>query len=107
MDSTIITAVAAACGSLGGAAATIVTTCITQHTQTVHTKQEQTLRHSEILYGGFIAEASHLAVEAFSNTLERPDTFVKRYGIIGRIRLMASDPVLDAAGACIQKIIDI
>ena len=107
MDSTIITAVAAACGSLVGAAATIVTTWITQRTQTVHTKREQTLRHSEMLYGEFITEASRLAVEAFSNSLERPDTFVKLYGIIGRIRLMATDPVLTAAEACIQQIIDI
>jgi hypothetical protein len=107
MDSTIITAVAAACGSLVGAAATIVTTWITQRTQTVHTKREQTLRHSEMLYGEFITEASRLAVEAFSNSLERPDTFVKLYGIIGRIRLVATDPVLTAAEACIQQIIDI
>jgi hypothetical protein len=107
MDSTIIPAVAAACGSLVGAAATIVTTWITQRTQTVHTKREQTLRHSEMLYGEFITEASRLAVEAFSNSLERPDTFVKLYGIIGRIRLTATDPVLAAAEACIQQIIDI
>ena len=107
MDSTIIPAVAAACGSLVGAAATIVTTWITQRTQTVHTKREQTLRHSEMLYGEFITEASRLAVEAFSNSLERADTFVKLYGIIGRIRLMATYPVLTAAEACIQQIIDI
>jgi hypothetical protein len=107
MDSTIIPAVAAACGSLVGAAATIVTTWITQRTQTVHTKREQKLHHSELLYGEFITEASRLAVEAFSNSLERPDTFVKLYGIIGRIRLMATGPVLAAAEACIQQIIDI
>lgn len=107
MESTIIPAVAAACGSLVGAAATIVTTWITQRTQAVHNKREQTLRHSEILYGEFITETSRLAVEAFSNSLERPDTFVKLYGIIGRIRLMATAPVLAAAEACIQQIIDI
>jgi hypothetical protein len=108
MDSTtIIPAVAAACGSLVGAAATIVTTWITQRTQTVHNKQEQTLRHNEVLYGEFITEASRLSVEALSNSLERPDTFVKLYGIIGRIRLVATDPVLSAAEACIQQIIDL
>jgi hypothetical protein len=107
MDSTIITAVAAACGSLVGAAATIVTTWITQRTQTVHAKREETLRHSETLYGEFITEASRLAVEAFSHSLERPDTLVKLYGIIGRIRLVATDPVLDAAEACIRQIIDL
>ncbi|SRR5579883_471926 len=108
MDSTtIIPAVAAACGSLVGAAATIVTTWISQHTQTVHAKREQTLHHREALYGEFITEASRLVVEAFSHSLERPDTFVKLYGIIGRIRLMAPAPVLSAAEACIQQIMDL
>ena len=107
MDSTIIPAGAAVCGSLVGAAATIVTTWITQRTQTAHTKRGETLRHSETLYGEFITEASRLAVEAFSNSLERPDTFVKLYGITGRIRLVATDPVLAAADASIRQIIDL
>jgi hypothetical protein len=107
MDSTIITASAAACGSLVGGAATVVATWITQRTQTVLARREQTLRRSEALYGEFITEASRLAMEAFSNSLERPDTFVKLYGITGRIRLVATDPVLAAAEACIHQIIDL
>jgi hypothetical protein len=107
MDSTIVPAVAAACGSLVGAAATIVTTWITQRTQTVHAKREEMLRHRETLYGEFITEASRLAVESFSHSLERPETFVKLYAIIGRVRLVATDPVLAAAEACIHQIIDL
>jgi hypothetical protein len=107
MDSTLITAVAAACGSLVGAAASIVTTWITQRAQTFQAEREETLRHSETLYGEFITEASRLAVEALSHSLERPDTFVKLYGVIGRIRLVATDPVLAAAEACLRQIIDL
>ena len=107
MDSTIITAVAAACGSLVGAAATIVTTWITQRTQRVRAQLEGKLRSREALYGEFITEASRLTVEALSHSLERPDTFVKLYGINGRIRLVATDPVLAAAEACIHQIIDL
>jgi hypothetical protein len=107
MDSTIITAGAAACGSLVGAAATVVTTWITQRTQTAHAQREEVLRRSEALYGEFITEASRLAVEALSHSLERPDTFVKLYGMAGRIRLVATDPVLAAAEACIHQIIDL
>jgi hypothetical protein len=107
MDSTFLTAVAAACGSLVGAAATAVTTWITHRTQTVHAKREGALRHNETLYGEFITEASRLAVEALSHSLERPDTFVKLYGIMGRIRLVAPDPVLAAAEACLRRIIDL
>jgi hypothetical protein len=107
MDSTYITAVAAACGSLVGAAATIVTTCITQRTQRAQAEREEKLRNREALYGEFITEASRLTVEALGHSLERPDTFVKLYGITGRIRLMATGPVLDAAEACIRQIIDL
>jgi hypothetical protein len=107
MDSTFIMAVAAAGGSLVGGAATIVTTWITQRTQRAHAEREEKLRNRNALYGEFITEASCLTVEAFSHSLERPDTFVKLYGISGRIRLVAADPVLAAAEACIGQIIDL
>ena len=105
MDSTMITAVAAACGSVVGATATIVTNWITQRTHSVYAEREQTLRNREALYGEFITEASRLTVEALGHSLERPDSFVKLYGITGRIRLVATDSVLAAAEACIHQII--
>jgi hypothetical protein len=107
VDSTIITAVAAVGGSLVGAAATIVTAWITQRTQRRHAVRNAMLRDRETLYGEFITEASRLAVEALGHSLERPETFVKLYGITGRIRLVASDTVLAAAEACIRQIIDL
>jgi hypothetical protein len=105
MDSNFIMAVAAAGGSLVGGAATIVTTWITQRTQKVHAEREEKLRNRNALYGEFITEASRLAVEALSHSLERPDSFVKLYGISGRIRLVAADPVLAAVEACIRQIV--
>ena len=107
MESTIITAVAAAGGSLVGAAATSITTWITQRTQRVHDRREEKLRNREALYGEFITEASRLTVDALIHSLERPETFVTLYGISGRIRLVATDPVREAAEACIRQIIDL
>jgi hypothetical protein len=107
MDSTIITAAAAAMGSLVGAAATIVTTWITQRTQASRSQAEIKLRDREALYGQFITEAARLTVEAFGHSLERPETFVNLYGILGRIRLVATDPVLAAAEECSREIIEI
>jgi hypothetical protein len=107
MDATVITAVAAACGSLVGAAATIVTTWITHRTQRVHAGREGKLHTREALYGEFITEASRLTVEALGHSLEQPNTFAKLYGITGRIRLVATDPVLAAAESCIRQIIDL
>lgn len=72
-----------------------------------HAEREETLRHRETMYGEFITEASRLAMEAFSHSLERPDTFVNLYGITGRIRLVATDPVLTAAEVCIREIVDL
>ena len=107
MNSTIITAIAAACGSLMGAAATIVTTWITQRTQTVRAEREAKLRDRQTLYGEFITEASRLTIEALSHSLEKPDTFVTLYGILGRIRLVASDRVLTAAEVCCRQLVDL
>ena len=107
MDSSLITAIAAALGSLLGAAASIGTTWITQRTQTARAQTEGKLRERESLYGEFITEASRLTMEAMSHSLEQPETFVKLYGILGRIRLVATDPVLAAAEACCGRIVDL
>jgi hypothetical protein len=107
MDSTIIAAVAAAAGSLVGAVASIGTTLITQRTQTVRAKIEAKIRDREALYGEFITEASRLTVEALTHQLEQPETLVKLYGILGRIRLVAADPVLASAEACACQIVDL
>jgi hypothetical protein len=107
MDSTIIPAVAAAGGSLVGAAATVVATWVAQRAQRAHAEREERLRSRQALYGEFITEASRLTVEALGHSLEQPETFVKLYGITGRIRLVARDPVLGAAEACIRQIIDL
>ena len=106
MDSSLVTATAAALGSLLGAAASIVTTWITQRTQTARTHIDGKLRNREALYGEFITEASRLTVEALGHSLEQPETFVKLYGILGRIRLVATEPVLAAAEACCREIVD-
>jgi hypothetical protein len=92
MDSTVITASAAALGSVVGAAASIFTTWITQRTQAAHTEIQAKTRERESLYGEFITESSRLTVEAMGHSLEQPETLVKLYGILGRIRLVATDP---------------
>ncbi len=107
MDSTIVTAIAAVSGSLVGATSTIVTTWITQRTQTIRAEKEEKLRERQTLYGEFITEASRLTVDALSHSLEKPETMVKLYGILGRIRLAAADPLLAKAEACCRQIVDL
>src|SRR5262245_35647485 len=99
MEATVVTALAAALGSVVGASASIVTTWIAQRTQTIRAHTEWKLREREALYKEFIAEASRLAAEALTHTLERPDQLATLYGILSRIRLIAGDEVLSAAEA--------
>src|SRR5262249_26237884 len=107
MDSTFITAAAAAMGSLVGAVATVGATWITQRTQSARAKIEAKVRDRESLYGEFITEASRLTVEALTHSLEQPETLVKLYGVLGRIRLVAGETVLASAEACCRLVIDL
>jgi hypothetical protein len=107
MEPGAVTTFAALFGSLTGAAASIFTTWLTQRTQFARSQMESRLRERQSLYGEFIAEASRLTVEALSHSLEQPETFVKLYGLLGRIRLFAADSVLAAAEACVRRITDL
>ena len=107
IDPSIITALAAAGGSIVGAAATVTTTWINQRTQTVHEQTQARVRQRETLYGEFLMEASRLAVDAVSHSLESLEKLVLLYGIIGRIRLISSEVVLAEAEKCCRRIVDL
>jgi hypothetical protein len=107
MDSNLITALAGVLGSVTGASAAIATTWISQKSQTVRERAKWETRKRETLYGEFITEASQRLADAFDHTLDKPDTVVKLYAILGRIRLVSSDAVLTAAEECCDRVIDL
>jgi hypothetical protein len=107
MTSTVVTAMAAALGSLLGAAASIATTWITQRTQTIRAHSEWKLRERESLYNEFITEASRLTVDALAHSLEQPDQLMALYGILSRIRLMSGEEVVREGEACCRRIIEL
>ena len=107
MDSTVVTATAAALGSLVGASASVVTTWVTQRKQAIRANTEWKLRERESLYGQFLAEASRLAVDALSHSLERPDQLAGLYGLLSRMRLLSSDEVLGKAEDCCRRIVEL
>jgi hypothetical protein len=107
MDSTVVTAMAATLGSMVGASASIATAWITQRTQAVRANAEWKLHERDTLYREFITEASRLAVDALMHSLERPDQLVALYGILSRIRLIASDEVLERAEDCCRRIVEL
>jgi hypothetical protein len=107
MISTVVTATAAALGSLVGAAASIATTWITQRTQTIRAHSEWKLRERESLYKEFITEASRLAVDALAHSLEQPDQLMALYGILSSIRLMSGEAVVCQGEACCRRIMEL
>ena len=107
MDSTVVTALAAALGSLVGATASIGTTWISQRRQSIRASAEWKLREHESLYKEFIMEASRLFGDAMVKSLERPDQLVGLYGILSRIRLISGDEVLSKAVGCCHRIVEL
>jgi hypothetical protein len=107
MDSSIVTAMAALMGSLAGASASIFTTWMAQRSQFIRERAVEELRRREVLYEDFIKEASNSVIDSLSNSLDRPDKFVKLYAHLSCIRLLSSQPVLTAAEACCHRIVDL
>ncbi len=107
MDSTVVAALAAAVGSVVGAAASIATTWITQRRSTIRETANWKLHERQSLYKEFIAQASRLAVEAAAHSLERPEQLVTLYGILSQIRLISGDEVLGEAEKCCRQIADL
>ena len=98
---------AAASGSLVGAAASIATTWITQRTQTIRANSEWKLRKRESLYKEFITEASRLTIDAVAHSLEGPDQLMALYGILSCIRLMSGEEVVRQGEACCRRIVEL
>jgi hypothetical protein len=107
VDANLITALAGALGAVSGASAAIATTWITQKSQTIRERVKSETRKRETLYGDFITEASQRLADAFDHSLDKADTLVKLYAILGRIRLMSSDAVLTAAEECCDRVVDL
>jgi hypothetical protein len=107
MESNLITALAGVLGSVTGASAAIATSWISQRSQTVRERAKSETRKRETLYGEVITEASQRLAEAFDHSLDKPETLVKLYAILGRIRLVSSGAVLTAAEECCDRVVEL
>jgi len=107
VDANIVTALAGVLGSLSGASAAVATTWMTQKGQTHRETAKWETRKRETLYGDFLREASHLVADALDHKLDQPETLVKLYANLGRIRLISSESVLTAAEECCDRILEV
>ncbi len=97
MDSSIVTAGAALAGSLVGALASLGSTFFTQRTLGRRDHLARQFLRRESLYSDFIIEAARLYSEALSNNLMKAEGMAKIWGLVSRIRLSASEPLVSAA----------
>jgi len=104
MDNSIVTAMAGVLGSLVGGSATVATAWLTQRTQGRRELIRAETRKRESLYGEFIGECAKLFLDAFTHTLDNPETVLPLYALINRIRLCASPPVLSEAEHLLTRI---
>lgn len=102
MDVPIITAMAGVLGSLVGGTARAATAWITQRTLGRREMFRSELDKREALYG----ECSKLLIDALTHPLEDPAQLMSAYALANRIRLSASDAVLEEAEYGIKRITD-
>ena len=107
MDTASVTVLAGVLGSLVGGSASVATAWITQKTVSKHERIAAEIRQRETLYGEFIRESSKLVVDSFAHTLETPETLLSAYELINRIRLSASDSVLEEAENVLRHITEL
>ena len=104
MDSAIVGAMSAVLGSLVGGSASVATAWITQKTVSKRELIQEEIRKREALYGEFITECAKLLLDAFTHTLDKPDTLLPLYALINRVRLSASQPVLVEAEHLLKRV---
>ena len=104
MTSEIITGMAAVFGSLVGGSVTVATAWITQRARGKQALIRAETSKRESTYGEFINQCSMRLVDAFENTLEKPETLLPIYALLNRIRLCASGTVLVEAERALATI---
>jgi hypothetical protein len=106
MDVAWVGAMAGVLGSLVGGSASIATAWLTQRSQNVRELVRDEVHKREALYGEYVGECARLLMDAFTHGLEQPETLLKAYALINRIRLCASPPVLNEAERLMLRITD-
>jgi hypothetical protein len=105
MDSTLTSVLAALGGSVIGASTPILSNFVLQRSQTQRELTNREIAQREELYSEFIRQGTGCFAKALSQSLENIDDLVAMYALVNRIRLFASDSVLDAAEEFVQRLV--
>ena len=97
MDTIIVTALTGLGGSLLGGSASVATAWVTQRTSNRRKQFQAEFTRREALYGQFINECSAHALHSYEESLDKSEKLLSIYALLNRVRLCASDGVLNAA----------
>ena len=109
MDPAYISALAALAGATIGGLTSFATSWLTQRTQLRHAHREAERVELKTLYQEFITEASRLFVEAMrakTDDIDDISGLVGLHALIGRMRLVSDQPVIDAAMQAEEAIVE-
>ena len=102
----VITGVTAVAGTLLGGLSTFATSYFTQGRQSHIDRILRELDRREDVYARFIEMGSGLALDALEHPLDDPKTLIGLSALVGRIRLASSGPVLEAAEAVVDFLLE-
>jgi hypothetical protein len=97
MDMMYFPVVAALWGSASRSLATVVTNWVTQRRKDRLRTAAQTVSRRQKLYKSFIEETSKLYADALTNETSEVSKLVDMYALIGRMKVVSSDEVIEAA----------
>lgn len=106
MSATYLPALAAFGGSAFGGLTSFAATWFTQRRQESTRRLSQEKSRRQKLYKQFIEEAAKLYADALVHDNSEVSTLVNVYALIGRMRVLSSDAVIEGAEAVVRKIID-
>jgi hypothetical protein len=105
MDAAYISACFGLVGATIGGLTSFTTTWLTQRAQVREKRRESNRESRHAIFNEFILEASRLYGDALSHQKDDVCDLVQLYAIVGKMRLCASSPVVDAATSAMEVII--
>src|ERR1700733_2968344 len=105
MDSTLTSVLAVLGGSVVGASTPVLSNFVLQRSLTRRELTNREIAQREELYAEFIRQGTAYYAKALSQRLEKIDDLVTIYALVDRIRLFASEGVLEAAEEFVKTLI--
>jgi hypothetical protein len=106
MDNTLISVLAVLGGSIIGATTPVLSNFVLQRSVAQRELSNREIAQREELYSEFIRQGTTCYAKALSQSLENLDEIVAMYALVNRIRLFASDSVLEAAETFVKKLVE-